>query len=1350
MTIRNKIKGLIALAAAACCMLGAAAFTAVAANATEKFKTKDGAAVRLVSSDDKYGIRFFAYIPDYNAETEYNMMILPDVYRTAYYNAQSSQSIVEWAIGNYGEENLAIVKNCPYDAKEKGVYGSMVDIRYENLNREFCGYAYYVSDGKYVVSAEADSPLRSIKEVAEKAILSGNYNSEPAQLAVLNDYVVRAAKQTLGKASDEALALNKSEVYSFANESVTLNFGITTDSSLTSFSSTNEKVCTVDKNGLVTMIAPGKAKIKATLCGETAESEINVHTDTFDFSDESDVNWFVSDGPEKKVENGALTLTRVKADGKTSVVKLNRHFYAGDVIEITLKSEVADGENDANCHIYGLTDDNGAAVKAFYTSDSGISAKMQEYDEPNIGGNAQKHTVTLKLKGDYKGLYIDLHSVQTIYGIKISPEKTAYDLTDGANFIRFQNAADANGKITLEQQTDGVFVKAEAKHQEGVSRAVRFFTNISAGDKLLMDAEGTGHVYLYAINGNGDLITDGLGENNMAGSKVHTFTAAKDIYGFYLDIRLDDGGNFSTLKIKRIEIVKAGATTGERKVFDFDTLSELSDVEGKNGTSYHIENGKLVISKGKQLIAFRRNISAGTAIAVTLGNTNGNAWAYGTNGSLDAEINHLLKDGAMREDTDISGTGEHTVVMIAKDSFGGLCFNFSGSGDVYIEKIAFYENCGLFNFDSADNLKYFTSFGENLKIENGKAIVPKQENGTIQQVRLNFFIASGTKVTLTLGNTNGDAWIYGTNSGGDTIGGLIEKDGEVLGDTSIKGDGTHTVTVIATQDIYGLRMNFNNAADVAIDKIVIGEDSSAESKYVLPDYDESFEMNVGMWNGSYVNFTQADIDALKDAGVNLLVGNYPSNGDFLDMAAKAGISVIPFAKDWDKQSIDFSSDSHLDFFQQDKLRTMEKTTVTERTGVLKKKTYNVLHVTAIRGGNVLWFRKSLAAGSEVSVTLKADGDVWAYGINGITHDPSMIAETQIAVGGAGKTTTKLTVLKDTDGIYIMFNIPDGKTQIEGYIYSIETGESALPSSVRNSAVIGMCIYDEPTLAELEKVGLTQSAFAALLEENSLNDKIFFVNLLPDYAFESQTAYEEYVDAFLSKTKPQVISVDYYALMKDGTVRDTFFYNMNYLAEKSKETNVPLWYTLLTAQHGEYAATTAEQLRWQAAVAMTYGSKGILHYVYSGDSDHNGLMRLVDGKWVKNAELFAKVADIDNEISLWDHIYMSFDWQCTGTIGSSDLFAGLNAFSTISGKGSISATSGKGAAICGVFTDKNGNYGYMLTNASGSESAEINVSFGSEYGAVALIRNGVTSIVKTSDLSTIGLAAGEGVFMIPLK
>ncbi|MBQ4269495.1 MAG: hypothetical protein IJB97_07610, partial [Clostridia bacterium] len=155
---------------------GGFAFNSAEANAAEpaKFAMIDGASVRLTKEYETFGIRFKATVVD---ETKsYNMLILPSELVTAYEldTTENKAEIVPYMIDKFTEEKLSIIENIvPNDGV---ISGSIVNILWENINRSFVGYAYYMDGTDYVIAESAADGKRSVVDVSKNAIASTDYD----------------------------------------------------------------------------------------------------------------------------------------------------------------------------------------------------------------------------------------------------------------------------------------------------------------------------------------------------------------------------------------------------------------------------------------------------------------------------------------------------------------------------------------------------------------------------------------------------------------------------------------------------------------------------------------------------------------------------------------------------------------------------------------------------------------------------------------------------------------------------------------------------------------------------------------------------------------------------------------------------------------------------------------------------------------------------------------------------------------------------------------------------------------------------------------------------------------------
>ena len=185
---------------------GAVSYAVQASAATPAFQVDSGAAVRLKAEDTDFGIRFSATVGEVVAGAKYNMLILP-VELVDYYKADTTvgkADIVSYmkALATANGGSLSIVEDCAI-CEDGKIYGSIVDVKWNNLNRDFVGVAYYEKDGVVTVAAMAEqNNARSVVDVANEAINSGDYDTKDDEKLILIDKVRKGEQQAAGYASD--------------------------------------------------------------------------------------------------------------------------------------------------------------------------------------------------------------------------------------------------------------------------------------------------------------------------------------------------------------------------------------------------------------------------------------------------------------------------------------------------------------------------------------------------------------------------------------------------------------------------------------------------------------------------------------------------------------------------------------------------------------------------------------------------------------------------------------------------------------------------------------------------------------------------------------------------------------------------------------------------------------------------------------------------------------------------------------------------------------------------------------------------------------------------------------------
>ena len=156
---------------------------AAAEEAASGFRMKEGASVRLNVEEGMYGIRFGAKVED--RERTYAMMIVPKELISGYEEEkEAGEQLTEYCERRAREAGGSIAKAEELTADAQGeIACALVEIKWENLNRAFVGLAYYEESGKRIEAERAKDGERSVREVAEKAIASGELTEEEATAA---------------------------------------------------------------------------------------------------------------------------------------------------------------------------------------------------------------------------------------------------------------------------------------------------------------------------------------------------------------------------------------------------------------------------------------------------------------------------------------------------------------------------------------------------------------------------------------------------------------------------------------------------------------------------------------------------------------------------------------------------------------------------------------------------------------------------------------------------------------------------------------------------------------------------------------------------------------------------------------------------------------------------------------------------------------------------------------------------------------------------------------------------------------------------------------------------------------
>lgn len=157
------------------------------------------------------------------------------------------------------------------------------------------------------------------------------------------------------------------------------------------------------------------------------------------------------------------------------------------------------------------------------------------------------------------------------------------------------------------------------------------------------------------------------------------------------------------------------------------------------------------------------------------------------------------------------------------------------------------------------------------------------------------------------------------------------------------------------------------------------------------------------------------------------------------------------------------------------------------------------------------------------------------------------------------------------------------------------------------AVSGYFVVDEPTADRFDDLAPVVRKLHAEDPE-----RLAYINLLPDYIAPEHLqaeSYRDYVESFLTKVQPRLLSYDHYPFKKDNVDRPSFFENLGTISELARKYDLPFLLIVQAMPHGPYRDLTEAELSWQVFHALAYGASGISYFAYWTPVDVRGAKQM---------------------------------------------------------------------------------------------------------------------------------------------
>ena len=327
------------------------------------------------------------------------------------------------------------------------------------------------------------------------------------------------------------------------------------------------------------------------------------------------------------------------------------------------------------------------------------------------------------------------------------------------------------------------------------------------------------------------------------------------------------------------------------------------------------------------------------------------------------------------------------------------------------------------------------------------------------------------------------------------------------------------------------------------------------------------------------------------------------------------------------------------------------------------------------------------------------------------------------------------------------------------VSGIDANLSLVRATADYPAVIGYNMYDEPNAALFPALGEQLRRIREIVGR----DKLIMCNLFPNYANATQlgisgekdgmTAYQQYLDRFMSEVGSDVLSFDHYPFSsdtsKDSDKFKTMLKNFSDIALCAQKYGVPTWGFVQNSSWSGTRVPNESELRFLSHFHLAFGLKSYSYFLYSQPSDVAGGEGIFKGMLTYGGgrtEIYDRVKANNEALDGLRGRYLDYDLKGFLTANLSSGYAAAIADGLkLDGFGPLVASESKYNLLIACFENEAGEQAYYVLNFVPGLDNTVTLDFGEGTAFTLWGAGGIEQMGERRTL-TVELLGGEGKFL----